>query len=149
MMRKAKYILLVFSLSVGLNSFGQKVSKSFKADSIFVYKNFDSHGTTARLCSYHKDLDSLNNKKELINDSDLNLIKEITSRAKTKKLFQMKYGGPICFWIVNIENKNKRFVAYVSSDWAGIDDLDDMRRWIITDPTDRKKFKELLNKYWL
>ncbi|CAD5252690.1 MULTISPECIES: hypothetical protein [unclassified Imperialibacter] len=149
MNRRTYTIFFFIFLAIRIDCLGQKINKTFYADSIFIYKDFKAHGTTANLWHHHKDLDSLKSKKELISPSDLKALIEITSRAETKKLMQMKYGGPICYWIVNIDKTSKRFAAFVSSDWSGIDDLDGMRRWIITEPNDIKKFEEIINKYWL
>ncbi len=60
----------------------------------------------------------------------------------------MKYGNPVSYWLVKNENEYSRFTAFANSEGAAIDDLDSMRRWIISDPSDPKKFDKLLNKYW-
>jgi hypothetical protein len=148
MSKRISPIPLLIFLMMGNLAFCQKVDKSLQADSISIYKEFEAHGTTARLCTNHNDLDSLNYIQVLVSDEDLTTLLEISSRAKKKKLFQMKYGGPICYWIVKSGETKKRYVAYASEERAGIDDLDNMRRWKISDSKDVQLFKEIINKYW-
>jgi hypothetical protein len=149
MTRIIQFIATLAILLGGINCNAQKSSKTLDADSIFIYKNFNFHGSTSNLWSNHSNLDSIKSKRELITNPELEELKGITSRAKNKKLIQQKYGGSICYMVISKELKEKRFVVTFGSDWIGIDDLTNMRRWIISEPSDIKELEKIINKYWL
>jgi hypothetical protein len=137
------------TLTLSSYTFGQTVKGQFTADSVFIYKNFKQHGTTANLGHNHKDLDSANAQKIKLSAIDLAELIDIFKASPRKKLFQQKYGGDICYVIVYDKGQKKRFVLLASQDYGVLDDLDTMKRWILSDADTRKRFYKLVRKNWL
>ena len=128
---------------------GQSNDKQFIADSIFIYKDFNKHGTTANLFRHHHDLDSIKAKKTKLSQADLNEFVTLLNNIPRKKLFQQKYGGEICYAIVYNAGRKDRFVFWISQDLCFVDNLDTMRRWVLKDAETNKMFYELIKKNWL
>ena len=127
---------------------GQNIKNKFKADSIFVYRNFNQCGTTANLRHNHRYLDSLKFEKKKFDLEDLNKLNDMLKFSKMKKLFQQKYGGEICYLIIYQNGIRRRFVTYISKDYCLLDDIDSMRRWKTKSPKEAELFFELINKNW-
>jgi hypothetical protein len=142
------FIQLIIWIVFQVNLHAQRESDLFVADSAFIYKNFSQGGTTANLWYNHRELDSLKAKKIKLNSMELNTLSEILSNIRNRKLFQQKYGGDLCYLIVYQQGIRKRYVAYISTDYCFLDDLDAMRRWKIKTTDDIEKFHDLINKNW-
>ena len=87
-MNRISYVITLVFLIAGNVALVQKVDKTFQADTIFIYKEFKEYGTTSAVWGHHRDLDSMDAEKVLMSDEDLKKLLEITSRAKSKKLFR-------------------------------------------------------------
>ena len=141
---------LLFALFT-ISFFGQaqSVKDQFSADSIFIYKNFKDYGTTARLWYNHRQLEITKAPKIKLSNADLNELVDIFKTVPRRKLVQQKYGGEICYLIVYDKGQKKRFALWTSLESGAIDDLDSRKRWGLRNTESRKRFHELISKYWL
>lgn len=149
MIRHIVLLILTFILFKSFNLSAQKAptKKQFTADSIFIYKGFKKHGTTANLWHYHRDLDNTKTEKIKLDTKELNEFIEIFKDVKGKKLFQQKYGGDIYYAIVYSNGLKKTYVFMTYYNFARIDNLIDMRFWQLKDTTKTRQFNNLLKKY--
>ena len=135
-------LLFIFSI-IYLPLKGQNVEKEFKADSVFIYKNFKEWGTTARLRYNHRILDSTKAIKSKISNHDLIELMTIVNNTKRKNLFQQKYGGETVYLIIYNDGHKKKYVAGAGTKSYILDDLDDMKRWIIKDTIEVDKISKI------
>ena len=131
--------LLLFLVLI-LNStilFSQKSkNESSKIDSVFVYKKISTGGTTSNLMTKHSELERINAQKILLNDSDLKSFNNTLNSMKSKKLWQQKYGGEIIYLITYENGIKKNYVIGQNSEFTIIDNLSNMKRWLIKKPND-------------
>ena len=145
-------LLSLLILLLTLNCFTLKCQtrkEEFAADSVFIYKDFKKFGTTANMRNYHRILDSTHAIKNKMSDGDLAELKVSITGTKSKKLFQQKYGGANCYIIAYSKGRKEKFVFGMGEKYAIFDNLDEMKRWVIKDSINGKKFNDLIRKYWL
>lgn len=73
---------------------------------------------------------------------------DIFGKSKSKKLFQQKYGGGLCYLLVFRGGQRFRYIIYSSQDIGILDNLDLMRRWTVSDISDKKRLYDLVQKNW-
>ncbi len=126
-------------------AFGQ-----FQADSIFIYKRFSGHGTTAKLWKNHRYLDSINSEKTMIEEADLIAMRDIFAKTKNKRFYQQKHGGPECYALIFKNGRRYNYVFEGTDKWGRLINLT-KRRSLTIDPIDSldsKKLNFLKKKYW-
>lgn len=126
----------------------QKKNLNLQIDSAFIYQTFDDHGTTAGLSSNHRYLDSTNHELNKLNVRDLDILQSFVNSAKNKRLFQKKYGGPICYILAYSNGESKRLVATSTESEFWLDNLDLMRFTYTNDPKEVEQLNQLFKKYW-
>lgn len=138
--------LLVTIAPMTLTAQGQDSKKEFTADSIFIYQSFRQGGTTANLSHNHRDLDSTKTEIIKLSSRDMTDFIDIFRRAKSKKLFQQKYGAGLCYLLVFRGGQRFRYIIYSSPDIGILDNLVLMRRWTVNDISDNKRLYDLIQK---
>lgn len=147
-MRTRLLFSTVALLTFIFNANGQNSSGQFKADSIFIYKDFKEHGTTANLWHNHRDLDSANAPRTRLNEVELKEFVDIFKPIPSKKLFQTKYGGDICYVLVYEKGIRTQCVVYATLESGSLHDLDNMKCWTINSMPEKSRFYELVKKNW-
>ena len=148
MMARLLFLIMVM-LKFTHSANGQISKQQFAADSIFIYKNFKQHGTTASLWHSHRDLNDANASKVKLSDIDLAEFIDIFKYTPRKRLFQTKYGGDICYFLVYKDGFKKEFILYTAPDYGAIHNLSAMKYWTLQNPQKIERFYKLVNRNWL
>jgi hypothetical protein len=137
--------ILIFAASV---SMAQRKAPNLELDSVFIYRFFNDHGTTAGLWSNHARVASEFYELTKLNTEDLETLQSFVSNIKSKKLSQMKYGGEICYLLVYSNDISVKFVAGSNDSFFFLDDLGRRRSWQSKNPAEVELLTKMINKYW-
>jgi NCAIR mutase (PurE)-related protein len=126
-------------------AFGQ-----FRADSMFIYKNFQRRGTTAALWNYHRILDSTNAEKVAVDGNDMKILKDIFSQTKNKRFYQQKHAGQTCYAIVFDGGKKYEFTIESTDNFRRLVNLTTMRSLTVNpaDSLNSRRLDSIKKKYW-
>lgn len=105
----------------------------FKADSVFIYRDFNFSGTSAMLSYNHNVLDSLNSPKIRMSTIDLTELKALFENENESKYFQQKHGAEIFYLTAWLNNKRFCCVVEISEEFCRIINLTDMKQWKLKD----------------
>ncbi|MBA9078661.1 hypothetical protein [Rufibacter quisquiliarum] len=118
-----KILLLAFLILLTVPAFCQ-----IEADSIFIYKDFKRAGTTAGLQHIHSDLASHQIETVKLDGAETINLKALFGEIKSKRFFQQKHGGEICYAVVWFEGNKYNYIFESGDNFAKVVNLNTMRK---------------------